>query len=363
MNKLNRIFTPGPVPIDEHILSIGAQQPPYNRTGDFSLLTHEILSSLKHLFQTDGEVALLTGSGTLAMEAAVLNFLTPYDKVLIVNGGTFGQRWCDLCRIHSIPFREIKLDAGADLDLDQLKNILGEEEVSAFLINAHETSTGQLYDIQAIGDIVHDACLLYIVDAISTICADPFQMDDWNVDVAILSSQKALALPPGLSFVAMSTNAIARLRKSKPKTLYMNLQDYLRNQERGQLPYTPAIGLLLQLHQRLMDIQQRTLPEIISQHRQRALDFRKSIIDLPLSILPERQSNAMTALLCDDLDAVQVVQGLRTNHAIEVAPSGGTLKHKLIRISHMGDQNSSDIDFIAASLAEIVMPKPVERII
>ena len=126
MNKLNRIFTPGPVPIDEHILSIGAQQPPYNRTGDFSLLTHEILSSLKHLFQTDGEVALLTGSGTLAMEAAVLNFLTPYDKVLIVNGGTFGQRWCDLCRIHSIPFREIKLDAGADLDLDQLKNILGE---------------------------------------------------------------------------------------------------------------------------------------------------------------------------------------------------------------------------------------------
>ncbi|MFP6583701.1 MAG: aminotransferase class V-fold PLP-dependent enzyme, partial [Candidatus Hydrogenedentota bacterium] len=313
--------------------------------------------------QTDGEVALLTGSGTLAMEAAVLNFLTPHDKVLIVNGGTFGQRWCDLCRVHSIPFREIKLDAGADLDLDQLKNILSEEDFSAFLINAHETSTGQLYDIEAIGHIVRDASLLYMVDAISTICADPFQMDDWNVDVTILSSQKALALPPGLSFVAMSTNAIARLTESNPKTLYMNLRDYLRNQERGQLPYTPAIGLLLQLHQRLLDIQQSSLSEIVSQHHQRALDFRRSIIDLPLSILPDRQSNAMTALLCDDMDAQRVVRDLRTNHAIEVAPSGGALQHKLIRISHMGNQNTSDINFIAASLAEIVMPKPVERII
>ena len=124
MNKINRIFTPGPVPIDEHILSIGAQQPPYNRTGEFSHVTHEILTGLKHLFQTDGEVALLTGSGTLAMEAAVLNFLTPYDKVLIVNGGTFGQRWCDLCKIHSIPFSEIKLGAGEDLDLDQLEKTI-----------------------------------------------------------------------------------------------------------------------------------------------------------------------------------------------------------------------------------------------
>jgi aspartate aminotransferase-like enzyme len=280
-----------------------------------------------------------------------------------VNGGTFGQRWCDLCRIHSIPFSEIKLDAGADLDLDQLEKTIRQEEFSAFLINAHETSTGQLYDIQAIGHIIRDACLLYIVDAISTICADPFQMDDWNVDIAILSSQKALALPPGLSFVAMSTNALARLRESNPKTLYMNLREYLHNQERGQLPYTPAIGLLLQLHQRLIDIQQSSLSDVILQHHERASDFRRAIVDLPLRILPERQSNAMTALLCDDMDAQQVVRDLRTHYAIEVAPSGGALQHKLIRISHMGNQDSSDIDFIASSLAEIVVPKPVERII
>jgi aspartate aminotransferase-like enzyme len=361
VDQVRKIYTPGPVTIAEHILDIGAKQPPYNRTDEFSQLTLEVLSSLKYIFQTNGEVALLTGSGTLAMEAAVLNFLTPSDHVIVINGGTFGKRWCDLCKIHAIPFREIKLEAGDDLDLDQLRNVCREDTYSAFLINAHETSTGQLYDIQAIGEVARDFGLFFIVDAISSICADPFQMDDWNVDVTILSSQKAIALPPGLSFVAMGTRARARLREITPKSLYLNLQDYLTNQERGQVPYTPAIGLLLQLHQRLQDIQQFTLPGIIAQHAQRSSDFRKAIIDLPFSILPARQSNAMTALICMDMDAVQIVHHLQTQHAVEVAPSGGALRTRLIRISHMGVQNSADTALIVAALADVIHPHVVER--
>ena len=349
------------MPIAEHILAIGAKQPPYNRTDAFSHLTHEILAGLKYVFQTNEEVALITGSGTLAMEAAVLNFLTPADNVIVVNGGTFGQRWGDLCRIHAIPYREIKLIAGADLNLDLLRGICGDEKHTALLINAHETSTGQLYDIQAIGKIACDFGLLYIVDAISSICADPFQMDDWGVDVAILSSQKAMALPPGLSFVAIGARALVRLQGVAPKTLYLNLQDYLSNQKRGQLPYTPAIGLLLQLHQRLLDIQQHTLPEIIAHHARCSADFRQAITDLPFSTLPTRQSNAMTALICEDMDALNVVHQLQIHHEIEVAPSGGALKNKLIRISHMGVQNSSDNDFVIAALANVVHTQINER--
>jgi aspartate aminotransferase-like enzyme len=295
------------------------------------------------------------------MEAAALNFLTSADNVIVVNGGTFGQRWCDLCSIHAIPYHEIKLEAGEDLNLNQLGKICSREKYTAFLINAHETSTGQLYDVQAIGRIVRDFGLLYIVDAISTICADPFQMDDWDVDVAILSSQKAIALPPGLSFVAMGPKALTRLQDNTAKTLYLNLPDYLANQQRGQLPYTPAIGLLLQLHQRLLDIQQRTLPEIVATHAQRAADFREAIIDLPFSALPSRQSNAMTALVCEGMDAVTVVHCLQSHHAIEVAPSGGALKHKLIRISHMGAQNSSDSDSIIAALTNVTHTHQIER--
>lgn len=361
MDQIRKLYTPGPVTIHKHILDIGAKQPPYNRTDEFSQLTHEILSGLKYIFQTSGEVALLTGSGTLAMEAAVLNFLTPSDRVIVANGGTFGQRWCDLCKVHAIPFREIQLEAGADLDLNQLRETCKEEKYSAFLINAHETSTGQLYDVQAIGKVVRDLGLFYIVDAISAVCADPFQMDDWNVDIAILSSQKALALPPGLSFVAMGAQALARSTEIVPKSLYLNLQDYLKNQERGQLPYTPAIGLLLQLHQRLLDIQQHTLPRTIADHAHRSSVFRKGISDLPFTILPSRQSNAMTALICEDMDALEVVHHLQVHHAVEVAPSGGALKHKLIRISHMGVQSSADRDFIVAALAGVVHPHIVER--
>ena len=347
--------------MDKHILDLGAKQLPYNRTEAFSQLTHEILSSLKYVFQTNGEVALLTGSGTLAMEAAVLNFLTPSDRVIVVNGGSFGQRWCDLCRVHAIPFYEIKLESGADLDLDLLRETCKDEKYSAFLINAHETSTGQLYDVQAIGKVIRDFGLFYIVDAISAVCADPFQMDDWGVDVGILSSQKALALPPGLSFVAMGALALARLEEAVPKTLYLNLQTYLKNQKRGQVPYTPAIGLLLQLHQRLLDIQKQTLPGTIAHHADRASSFRNQIGDLPFSILPSRQSNAMTALMCQDMDALEVVRHLQTHHATEVAPSGGALRHKLIRISHMGVQNSADTDFIVSALTDAVHPHNVAR--
>jgi aspartate aminotransferase-like enzyme len=306
-------------------------------------------------------VALLTGSGTLAMEAAVLNFLTPSDKIIVVNGGTFGQRWCDLCRIHAVPFYEMKLKAGADLDLDRIREVCISESPTAFLINAHETSTGQLYDIEAVGKVVREYGLLFVVDAISTICADTFQMDDWNVDIAILSTQKAIALPPGLSFVALGPRAIPLLKNKTPRTLYLNLRDYLTNQERGQLPYTPAIGLLLQLHQRLQDIQQRTLPETVALHRQRSSNFREAIAGLPYRILPTRQSNAMTALICKEMDATQVVHRLQTHHAIEVAPSGGALKHKLIRISHMGDQSRSDEDLIVAALTEVTDHPVVER--
>ena len=289
MEKL-RLFTPGPVSIEEHIRAIGENQPPYNRTEEFSEFTHELLDGLKYVFQTEGSVTLLTGSGTSAMEASVLNFLDARDKALVINGGTFGQRWCDLCDVHSISYDEIKVPLGADVDLSQLSDLLLDNQYTALLVNAHETSTGHLFDIQAIGRIARRHRVLFIVDAISTICADQFSMDDWYVDVAILSSHKALALPPGLSFVAMNERATARLVKGPPKSLYFNLNDYLANQQRGQLPYTPAIGLMVQLHQRLKDIRQETLPALVLRHEQRAESFRHAIKDLAFEVLPLRSS-------------------------------------------------------------------------
>lgn len=351
-----RLFTPGPVPIDWHILALGASQPPYNRTQAFSDLTCEVLSGLQYIFQTKSSVALLTGSGTAAMEASVLNFLDASDRAIVINGGTFGQRWCELCDIHCIPYDEIVVPIGTDLDLADLRDRLSGNRYTALLINAHETSVGHLYDIESIGLMARQFDVFFLVDAISSICADRFQMDEWHVDAAILSSQKALALPPGLSFIAMNDAAKARLVRGPPQSMYFDLANYLANQERGQFPYTPAIGLLMQLHQRLVDIRRETLPESVLRHQKRAESFRR-IINEPefaaFSILPARSSNAMTALSCERLDAFEVVEELRISHNIVVAPSGGELKSRVVRIAHMGAQEENDVATLVSALRGI----------
>jgi len=355
MREARKLFTPGPVPIEKHILALGGQQLAYNRTPEFSQLTHEIVEGLGYVFQTSGETAVLTGSGTAAMEATVLNFLDASDRVMIVNGGTFGQRWCDLCRVHSINYSELKVEAGDDVDLDLLAQTLARTKYTALLINSHETSSGHLYDIESIGRLARKFGLLFVVDAISSICADRFLMDDWYVDVAILSTQKALALPPGLAFVAMSERAQSLLAERVPKSLYFNLQNYLINQQRGQSPYTPAIGLFVQLHQRLCDIRRETLPEIIRQHNDRADRFRGLISDLGFEMLSACPSNALTTVVCKNNKAFEIVQTLRNDYNIEVAPSGGVLKHKIFRVSHMGAIRDSDIDLLNSALKQIVL--------
>ncbi len=355
--KHTRLFTPGPVPIAGHLLALGSRQPPYCRTDDFSQLTHEILEGLGYVFQTAGPVMILTGSGTAAMETVALNFLRDDDKALVINAGTFGQRWCDLCAVRGISYEALALEAGADLDLDRLASALT-EDVSVLLVTAHETSTGALFDIEAIGRMAQERGVLLIVDAVSSVCADRFLMDEWHVDVAVLSSHKALALPPGLSFIAMGDRALARLEDIPPRSLYMDVRAYLANQRRGQMPFTPAIGLFLQLHQRLLDIRELTLDHLIRQHEQKARVFREALKTLPLGTLPARPSNAMTAVTCGNLDAYEIVQALRTEHAIEVAPNGGSLKSRIFRVSHMGEHLAADFRALMKGLENITSRSP-----
>ena len=347
-----RLFTPGPVPIADHLRALGSQQPPYCRTREFSGLTHEILEGLGYVFQTAGPVMILTGSGTAAMETVVLNFLSADDKALVINAGTFGQRWCDLCAVHGIPYDELRLEPGADLDLDRLAAALS-EGVTVLFTTAHETSTGALFDLEAIGRMTSGRGVLLVADAISTVCADRFLMDDWYVDVAVLSSQKGLALPPGLAFIAMGDHALSRLEGVPPRTLYMNVREYLSNQQRGQMPFTPAIGLFLQLHQRLIDIREMTLDHIIRQHQEKAGEFREALKSLPFDTLSARPSNAMTAVTCDEFDASEIVHTLRTEHAMEVAPNGGELKSRVFRVSHMGEHHPEDLQALVKALEDI----------
>jgi aspartate aminotransferase-like enzyme len=294
---------------------------------------------------------ILTGSGTAAMETVALNFLRQDDKALVVNAGTFGQRWCDLCAVHGISYEELRLEAGEDLDLDRLTSALS-KNVTVLFATAHETSTGALFDIEAIGRATNGLGVFLVVDAISTVCADRFLMDDWHVDVAVVSSQKGLALPPGLAFIAMGARALSRLENIQPRTLYMNVREYLSNQKRGQMPFTPAIGLFIQLHQRLLDIKEMTLDHLIRQHHEKACEFREALKTLPFDTLPARPSNALTAVTCGAFDAQEIVHTLRTEHAMEVAPNGGDLKNRVFRVSHMGEHPPEDLKALVKALED-----------
>ncbi|MCH7762883.1 MAG: alanine--glyoxylate aminotransferase family protein [Candidatus Marinimicrobia bacterium] len=348
-----RLFTPGPVPMSARTLAIGASQLPYNRTEQFSQITFEIIEGLKYIFGTQRDVVIFAASGTGAMEAVFFNFLDQGDKVLIVNGGTFGQRWVDLCTHHKIPFEQISLKPGQPISLDDLDHKLSSQEYSTLLINAHETSTGILYNTKAIGKLTRKYGVFFIVDAISTICADIFMMDEWHVDVSLLSSQKALALPPGLSFLALNKKAKSRLKTKTCQSYYFDIKTYLENQGRGQMPFTPVIGHFMMLHERLREIRLQGIDFFVSHHSKLAEYFRKGLKSLPFTFVPNNPSNALTAIRCpEDIDAFDLVTRLAADFNCFVAPNGGDLKHKVFRVSHLGEQNKTDIDFLINALED-----------
>lgn len=349
------VLTPGPVRISAKLKKILHQDLPYNRTADFSVLTLGIIQNLKSVVQSEGDVVLFTASGTGAMEAAVLNFLHHKDHVLVLNGGTFGQRWLDLCHFHKISCEEYKIEAGSQPDLSELEKFFRTGRFTAFLINAHETSTGVLYPLEEIGKLTKQYGIFHVVDAIGSICCDPYFMDAWHIDVTILSSQKGLALPPGLSFLAFNTQAKERALNKHIQSYYFHVPTYLKNQQRGQMPYTPAIGLYLLLSERLKEIKSHGMYFEVQKHEARAMHFRQAIKDMPLKNFPEKPSNAMTALKCKaKTDAKRLVESLERNYQIYLAPNGGVLEKEVFRISHMGEQDPQDITRVVNALEDLL---------
>lgn len=234
-------FTVGPVMASDEVRAIGAEQVPYFRTAEFSAIMKENEQLMKQFAKAsdDARTVFITGSGTASMEAVVMNVFTPADKVLVVNGGSFGHRFVQLCEIHEIPHTEIKLEMGTPLTAEDLKPYEG-QGYTGFLVNLHETSTGVLYDIQMISDFCHRNHIFLAVDSISSFLADPFNMKELGVNVMITGSQKALACPPGISVIILDTEAIKRVEANKVKSMYFDLKDALKNGERGQTPFTPA---------------------------------------------------------------------------------------------------------------------------
>ena len=337
-------FTVGPVQSCEAVREIGYEQVPYFRTPEFSEVMLENERLIKE-FAGAGEGAravFITGSGTASMEAVVMNVFTGKDKLLVVNGGSFGHRFAELCALHEIPYTEIGLEPGEPLTADRLAPY-EKKGYTGFLVNVHETSTGVLYDINMIADFCKRNGIFLAVDAISSFLADPFDMEALHAGVMITGSQKALACPPGISVIVLSAEAVERVGKNRTKCMYLDLKSALKNGERGQTPFTPAVGILRQINARLKEIkaaggaaaEQARIGAI-------AADFRKKIKGLPLERFSKSPSNAVTSLRPLNVSAYEIFKVLKDEYGIWICPNGGELAEKVFRVGHIGMLTGED---------------------
>lgn len=331
-------FTVGPVMSDSEVLAIGSEQVPYFRTPEFSevMLQNERLF-LQFVDASEGSRAVfITGSGTASLEASVANVLSPTDKALVVVGGSFGKRFSQLCDIHGIPHDDIELPFGSTLTPE----ILGQYDQKGYtvlLVNIHETTTGVLYDASMLSRFCRRNNMLFIMDAISAFLADPLSMAELGVDVFITGSQKALACPPGVSLIALSNRAVGRVLSNDPGCMYLDLRSALKNAERGQTPFTPAVGTLLQINKRLNLILENGGPSVeIERVAALARDFRSRIVDLPFEQVSPAPSNAVTILHPTHVSARSVFATLKDRYSIWVCPNGGELADRVFRVGHIG---------------------------
>lgn len=350
-------FAVGPVEEFGETLRIGGERTPYFRTAEFSAV---VLESERLLLEFAGAPAgaravFLTGSGTAGMEAAVLNLLGEGDRALVVNGGSFGERFCQICAVHGIPHDEVELEAGRQIRASDLAPFDG-KGCTALLVNQHETSTGVLYDMELLAAFCRKNGMLLVVDNISSFLADEFDMAALGADAMIAGSQKALACAPGASVLVLGPRALERTARNRPKTFYLDLKAALADGARGQTPFTPAVGTIRQIHARLGSIAAAGgAASEVARTRALAEDFRSRIRDLPLEIASEAPSNAATPLHpLNGQSAFEIFEALKNRHGIWVCPNGGALRDRIFRVGHMGALTAADNETLVAALAAVM---------
>lgn len=341
-------FTVGPVMSSDAVRAIGAEQVPYFRTAEFSALMLENEQLVKKFAHTteDSRVVFLTSSGSGGMEAAIMNCLTKDDKALVINGGSFGERFVELLTLHEIPFTEIKLEHGKALRPEHLAPYEG-KGYTAFLLQKHETSTGVHYDINLVSDFCkRNGCFL-IVDTISTFLCDPFDMAALDSGVMITGSQKALACPPGIAIMALAPSALKRIEHTKCCCQYLDLKLALKNQDRGQTPWTPAVGVLRQINVRLKEIYAAGGDKAEIERTARLANYFRNKIkehNLPFEIISESLSNAVTPLHPTTQSANEIFLKIKDEYGMWICPNGGDMKDTVFRVGHIGCLKEADYD-------------------
>jgi aspartate aminotransferase-like enzyme len=348
------LFSPGPTMLPPEVLLKMAGPIMHHREPEFEKIFAEIREGLKYLFQTKNEVLIFTSSGTGAMEGAVSNILSKGDKALVVRGGKFGERWGEICKAYGIEFIPIDVEWGRAVDPKRIKALLeSNPSVRAVYTQASETSTGVKHPIHEVAEIVkkHDGTVL-VVDAITGIGVFNLPMDTWGIDVLISGSQKALMLPPGLAFAALSDKAWKFVKQSDLPKFYFDFEKELKNAEKNQSSYTPAISLFVGLREALHMIRKEGIEAVFRRHEKLAEATRASVKALGLELYaPSSPSNAVTAVkVPDGIQGGKLKNLFFEKFGITVAGGQDQAKGKIIRIAHLGYYERLDMVMVISAL-------------
>jgi len=352
------LLAPGPTPVPPEVLKKLSEPIIHHRESAFEKVLEEVRAGLKYLFQTKNEVLIFASSGTGAMEGAITNTLCAGDKVIVIQGGKFGERWGNICKAYGVKAHILPVEWGQSIDPNLIAQALKDDpSIKAVFTQATETSTGVLYPIKEIAAIVSQyPNTIIVVDAISHLGAVELPMDEWKLDVVVAGSQKALMLPPGLAFAALSDKAWQFVEKSTLPKFYFDFKKELKNLRQNQTAYTPAVSLIAGLAESLKIIQREGLENIFARHAKLAKATREAMLAIGLKLYaPQAYSDAVTAIMAPPgIDAQKVVRTLRDKYNITIAGGQDQAKGKIFRIAHMGYIDKSDI-IVAVAAVEMTL--------
>lgn len=348
------LFSPGPTMLPSEVLLKMAEPVMHHREPEFEKIFTEIREGLKYLFQTKQEVLVLTSSGTGAMEGAVSNILSRGDKALVIRGGKFGERWGEICKAFGIEFIPIDVEWGKAVDPVKVKEVLeSDPAVRAVYTQASETSTGVRHPIREIAEITRRyEDRVVVVDAITGVGVFDLPMDQWGIDVLISGSQKALMLPPGLAFAALSQKAWKLVERSDLPKYYFDFQKELKSTKKNQSSYTPAISLFVALRESLQMIQKEGLVPLFQRHEKLARATREAVKALGLGLFaPDSPSDAVTAVkIPEGIDGERLKDLFFERFGITVAEGQDRARGKIIRIAHLGYYGKLDMVMVISAL-------------
>ena len=352
------LLSPGPTPIPNEVALAMSETMIHHRTPQFNKIFDEARQGLQKLFGTKNDVLMLASSGTGAMEASVANLFSPGDKVLVINGGKFGERWLNISNAFGLNPVELKVEWGQPVKVDAVeKQLKAHPDLKGVMIQASETSTTVLHPVKEIAKLTKDGPL-FLVDGVTAVGVVSIPLDEWGLDVLVTGSQKAMMLPPGLGFIALSDRAWERTKRATLPRFYFDLNLERKNQQKGSGAFTPAVSLIFGARASLEMMQREGLDRVYARHARMSRATRAAATALGLKLLaPDSPSPAATGIyLPDGIDADQVLDYLRDHMNITLAEGQDQLKGKVIRIAHVGYMGAFDVITAVAAL-EMVLRK------